>query len=348
MLPVAPQFKLYATTKDAWDGMFHACEQAKESIYIEMYIIANTDKTHDFISLFCNKAQAGVHVVLLLDSWGSRELSSQDRQKLRASGVEVRFFIKWFSFIHRKLIIVDDDIVFVGGVNLQPKAVSWFDLVVQITNGPTHQFKKMFARTYQLTKGVHPKVLALLLEPDKETFGIQIIDHFPILRYFKLRTHVMSRLHTMQKTVTFATPYLVPPKWFDDLVIALLSQGKKVIFLLPFWTDSVMVNHVNRYYASRYSTRGAEVYILPRMNHAKAMLVDDKEGMIGSGNIDHLSFNITSETGVFFDDEVAVTNLKKIFEMWQENSIVYVPEEHGLRWYHKLLLPVLWILRPVL
>jgi cardiolipin synthase len=344
----SPQFKIYATTKDAWDGMFHACEQAEKSIYIEMYIIANTDKTHDFISLFSKKAQEGVHIVLLLDSWGSRQLSSRDREKLRNSGIEIRFFIKWFSFIHRKLIIIDDEVVFVGGVNLQPKALSWFDLVIKITNGPTHQFKKMFARTYQITKGEHTDILTFLLAPDKETLGIQIIDHFPVLRYFKLRTHVMERLHSMQKTVTFATPYLVPPKWFDDTVISLLSQNKEVIFLLPFWTDSIMVNHVNRYYASRYQKRGAKVYILPVMNHSKAMLVDSKEGMIGSGNIDNLSFGINSEIGVFFDDEKTVANLKKIFEVWQKDSIIYLPEEHGLKWYHKLLLPILWMLKPVL
>jgi phosphatidylserine/phosphatidylglycerophosphate/cardiolipin synthase-like enzyme len=84
------------------------------------------------------------------------------------------------------------------------------------------------------------------------------------------------------------------------------------------------------------------------MNHAKAMLVDNKEGMIGSGNIDNLSFGINSEIGVFFDDEHAVAHLERIFDTWQEESILYTPDEHGLKWYHKLLLPILWMLKPVL
>lgn len=348
MPTLSPQFTIYAHTKEAWGGMYTACQKAEKSIYIEMYIVVDTKDTYDFISLFCEKAKQGVHVVLLLDAWGSRKLSSRDRLELRNAGVEIRFFIKWFSFIHRKLVIVDDTVVFVGGVNLQPKAVAWFDLVIKITHGPTMQFKKMFARTYQMTKGEDPHILAFLLHPDRATLGLQIIDHLPILRYFKLRSYLSEKLESAKTRVVFATPYLVPPQWFDDLIRSLLKRKVEVIFLLPSLTDSIIVRRINPYYATRYSKLGAKIYILSSMNHSKAMLVDDKEGMIGSGNIDNLSFGINSEVGVFFDDKQTVVYLKQIFNTWQEESILYTPDEHGLKWYHKLLLPILWMLKPVL
>lgn len=348
MSTLSPQFAIYAKTTDAWDAMFDACQKAKKSIYIEMYIVVDIKDTHDFISLFCQKAKLGVHVVLLLDAWGSRKLSSRDRRELRDAGVEIRFFIKWFSFIHRKLIIIDDTIVFVGGVNLQPKAVAWFDLVVRITHGPTMQFKMIFARTYQMTKGENPLLLDFLLHPDRETLGLQIIDHVPVLRYFKLRSYLTAKLQAAQTRVVFTTPYLVPPTWFSEIIHDLLKRGVEVVFLLPSWTDSIIIRRINPYYATKYSKLGAKIYISQSMNHAKAMLVDNKEGMIGSGNIDNLSFDINSEIGVFFDDERAVACLTRIFDTWEKESILYTPDEHGLRWYHKLLLPILWILKPVL
>jgi cardiolipin synthase len=348
MPTLSPQFTIYAHTKEAWGGMYTACQKAEKSIYIEMYIVVDTKDTYDFISLFCEKAKQGVNVVLLLDAWGSRKLSSRDRLELRNAGVEIRFFIKWFSFIHRKLVIVDDTVVFVGGVNLQPKAVAWFDLVIKITHGPTMQFKKMFARTYQMTKGEDSHILAFLLHPDRETLGLQIIDHLPILRYFKLRSYVTAKLNVAQTRVVFATPYLVPPTWFSEIIQDLLRRGVEVVFLLPSWTDSIIIRRINPYYATKYSKLGAKIYISQSMNHAKAMLVDNKEGMIGSGNIDNLSFGINSEIGVFFDDEHAVAHLERIFDTWQEESILYTPDEHGLKWYHKLLLPILWMLKPVL
>ena len=78
------------------------------------------------------------------------------------------------------------------------------------------------------------------------------------------------------------------------------------------------------------------------MNHAKAMLIDDKEGVIGSQNLDILSFNINLEAGVFFEDPKMVADLSRIIEQWKRESTPFDGEGVKFRWYD---VPVAFLLR---
>ena len=343
------EFHFYTDAHTTWNHIMSACERAHTSIYIELFIFRyNTHDTHDFVELFARKARAGVQVVLLLDALGSKKLTKESLQILKASGVEVRFFLKWFSFTHRKLFLIDESIVFVGGLNIKKKYKDWLDLMVEIHGPLAYQFHKVFAKSYIISGGTNKKILSFINVPNKKLLSIEIVDQFPVLKYFKLRSHIHQRLQHAKKEVTIVTPYFVPPRWLEIEIDVLSSKGISITIIAPLRTDHIFVRHINLFYFDLFSKKGVSVYVLDQMNHAKAMILDNREAMVGSANFDNLSFNINSEIGVFFDDTRAVSSVVAIFDTWKKQATVYNPGKHGLKWYHKILLPVLWVLRPVL
>ena len=116
------KYRLYTTSQKAWDGMFQAMTLAQKSIYLEMYIfLDDTQATHNFLGLLKEKARAGLEVVIIADSYGSASLRGTPVNELKAAGVEFIFFSHWLRRTHRKMLIIDNKIAFIGGVNIKEK-----------------------------------------------------------------------------------------------------------------------------------------------------------------------------------------------------------------------------------
>lgn len=102
--------------------MFEAMAAAQQSIFIEMYIFADdTQITHDFLGLLKDKARAGLEVVIIADAYGSASLRNSAVDELRSAGAEFIFFSHWLRHTHRKILIVDNAVAFIGGVNIEEK-----------------------------------------------------------------------------------------------------------------------------------------------------------------------------------------------------------------------------------
>ena len=112
---ISMKYKLFTKTGKFWDALLNDIQSAKKSIYIEMYsFFGNTEDSHDFVELLAEKAKAGIEVVLVFDSFGSRELSISAVTKMEKAGIEVLFFSNLLRRTHRKIMIIDDQIAFFG------------------------------------------------------------------------------------------------------------------------------------------------------------------------------------------------------------------------------------------
>ena len=121
-----------------------------------------------------------------------------------------------------------------------------------------------------------------------------------------------------------------------------------VEILIPNDTDWKILNKFNYLNACRLAVSGVKFYLMPMMNHAKIMIIDDEEGLIGSQNIDVLSFNMNMEAGVFFKQKQAVKDLVKLFEHWRQESIYFNGTHKKIPWYDKILIDILKIFYPIL
>lgn len=316
------KYKIYTTSKKAWDGMLESIKLAEKSIYIEMYIFLNdTTETHDFLGIIKEKALLGLEVVIIADAYGSFALSSKTVKELREAGVEFIFFKHWFKRTHKKILIIDNKLAFLGGVNIKEKIRYWNDLQIKVSGKIVNSIIKSFAHTYQMIGGEKeniliynklsfPKKLKSFITNSLHTFGTKVV----------LKDEYIRHIFSAKESIKIVTPYLAPPKKLLGAIENACVRGVVVEIIIPEDTDIKFLNKINYLGARRLISIGANIYLSKQMNHAKALLIDDKEGLIGSQNLDILSFNVNLETGVFFSQKNLVNQLRRIFDSWIDKA----------------------------
>lgn len=287
--------------------MFEAIKNAQESVYLEMYIFNDDMSLFNFFNLLKEKAKNGLRVKIILDSLGSRELSNDDIALLRENGVELIFLSYFLHRTHRKILIVDEGVAFIGGVNLSQKFKLWNDLVVEIKNKKlVRHIIGSFAKVYAKGGGKD----SLLLNRDKRIIldktRTWLVEHFPTRKKFNLKKIYKKHLSRAKENIILVTPYFMPRRWLIGVLHQAVLRRVKVEILVPETTDIFIIDRVNYFYMFKLSKLGVNFYIEPQMNHAKIMIIDSKEGMVGSQNLDFLSFELNDEIGVFLKDSNAV------------------------------------------
>ena len=126
------KYQFFTSSEKTWKAMYQSISEAKKSIYLEMYIFQNDLERFDFIGALAKKAKSGIDVKLLLDAFGSMNLSEDAITLLKKTGVELHFMSYLLHRTHRKLMIIDEQIAFIGGVNFHKSSRLWNDLVVKI------------------------------------------------------------------------------------------------------------------------------------------------------------------------------------------------------------------------
>ena len=336
------RYRFYTTSQSAWKGMLSAISGATKSVYLEMYAFQGDTKGFDFLSVLSDKARAGVRVVLILDSFGSYGLSSEVVQTLRRAGVEVLFFSYWFRRLHRKILIVDESVVFLGGVNISGAYAPWKDLQVRIKGKRLLASSlRSFARVYKECGGRKNVELSFLAgkKPVLRKARAWFIEHGIGGRWLGIREQYEENIRKAQQSIVLVTPYFFPRRWLLARLHEAILRGVLVEIMVPQNTDNGWImNRINYFQIAFFEKLGAVGFLSREMNHAKVLLIDDHVGMVGSGNLDPLSFGWNAEAGVFFDRPVMVRDLHRILEVWKTDSVLFTPEMFRSRWYDFLLL----------
>lgn len=316
------RYKFYTTSVKAWDAILAELVKAKRSIYIEMYIfLDDTNQTHNFFNLLAEKAKAGLQVVVIVDAYGSNELSPLAVAKIRRAGVEFIFFSRWLKRTHRKLIVIDEEIAFLGGVNIYEKTSNWHDLQVKLVGKVVNPLLRSFAKSYELCGGKNSKLLSFINIPLVKKIKSWVIDSWEddgTKSSFK--NYYQKVIASATSSVEILTPYLLPPRWLLAALDNAVKRGVSVSIIIPKKTDIGIIDRINYINACYLKSIGIDFYFTPEMNHGKAMIVDGKEAVIGSQNLDILSFEYNLEIGIFFSQKKEVEALSEIFKNWRASS----------------------------
>lgn len=337
------KFQLYTTSKKAWSGMIEEIKKAQKSIYIEMYIfIDDLSDPYDFIEILKAKALEGLSVILVADSFGSFFLRTSTIRELKKSGVEVLFFSKWLRTTHRKILIVDERISFLGGVNIKKNSIDWLDLQIKITGSAlAKNTLKSFAYTYKMSGGKNKYILGKMRRNSLKTIKAQLLEHWPNHKIFALQAYYIEKITLAQNKITFVTPYFTPPRWLVALLEGAINRNVEVEIFIPSHTDIKLANWVNRAYIKKLSSLKINFYNQNRMNHAKVLIVDNKEALIGSQNLDLLSFNRSIESGVFIKDRKLLEELNEVISVWRKNSAKVPQGLKNLNFFDKFFLGII-------
>lgn len=316
------RYKFYTTSHKAWDGIIAAMMSAQKSIYIEMYIfLDDTGQTHDFLGKLKEKARAGLEVVVIADAYGSIHLKSISIAELKAAGVEFIFFSRWLRRTHRKLVIIDEKVAFLGGVNIENKIRNWQDLQIRLRGRVVKPLLRSFAYTYQLCGGKKESILRHSRLPLVKKIKSWVVDTWEIGdKKYHLNDYYRQKFAEAVVSIKIVTPYLLPPRWMMAALDNAVRRGVAVEIILPEDTDIKSLNRINYINACRLASVGVKFYFVPEMNHAKIMLIDSREAIVGSQNLDVLSFNMNLELGVFFEQKQEVAELNKIVARWQAKA----------------------------
>ena len=332
----------YINSETAWTAMLRAIKNAKQSIYWEIYIFQNdTLATHDFVSALEERARAGVDVRLIADGFGSYLFDKESIKRLTDAGAEVIFYNHPFWRTHRKILVVDERIAFFGGVNVGDMYRKWTDLHVRSISKPVVRGLLItFARFYAHCGGKDENVLrhsqtASEKAAKSSKLSVQelILEHLPNLGKRRLRKVYQEQLARAKESVTIVSPYFEPSQWLKKILKGLRERGVAVEVVLPLHSDPAYADLLNRDSAKELAPDGVRFYFTQQMMHAKALLVDNTVGLVGSQNVDPISFGLTMETGVFLRDEQSLSELRTIIDGWKEGAEQFDLGVHRNRWY---------------
>lgn len=343
------KYKLYTTSHTAWDAMIKSIEKAQKSIYLEMYIfLDDTAESHDFFGKLAQKASAGVEVIVVADAFGSKEIKKETLAFLKSSGVEVLFFSHWLRHIHRKILIIDKKIAFMGGVNIGKRFFNWHDLQLKLGGKVVTRLLKSFAYTYEMAGGKNEKML--LLRKKKLSYSLKywVIEHLPGRNIYTLKNHYIEKISKAESSIQIATPYFTPPRWLISILDNAIRRGVKVELIVPLHADLPLMDHINYRYMQDVKKIGVDFFLTKTMLHAKLLLIDNREGLIGSQNLDLASFNINSEVGLFFTEKKLISDLERVITKWKRDSVPLESKKFTMHTIDYLIFALSKILRPIL
>ncbi|HAR99924.1 MAG TPA: hypothetical protein DEA89_00880, partial [Candidatus Moranbacteria bacterium] len=136
--------------------------------------------------------------------------------------------------------------------------------------------------------------------------------------------------------------------WLISLLDDAIRRNVRVEILIPKKVDWRIMNLLNYRYMRALHPLGITFFLSRKMNHAKLLIIDGEEGLIGSQNMDLLSFQLNSEVGIFFKEKALLDELAITIRKWKQNSEIFKPQKYKMKFIDYVILTLLKILYPIL
>ncbi|UNK20974.1 cardiolipin synthase [Paenibacillus sp. N3/727] len=363
------QVKIYTDGKEKFAALFRDIEEATDFIHVQYYIIQKDNLGRQLMELLTQKAKEGVKVRVLYDELGSRRINKKFLKDLRDAGGQAEaFFPSKFRLInirlnyrnHRKLVIIDGKIGYVGGFNvgdeylgLDPKFGYWRDTHLRIEGTAVYSIQTRFILDWNQASHIHdityfPSLFPHI--PAKGDVGIQIVTSGPESEYEHIKNGYLKMITSARKSIYIQTPYFIPDaSVLDALKVASLS-GVEVNIMIPDKPDHMFVYWATLSYIGELLKAGANVYLYSNgFIHAKTLVVDEEIASVGTANVDFRSFKLNFEVNAFVYDEGIAQQLSHEFRQDISVSTLLTMEKYleRSRWIRikesisRLLSPIL-------
>ncbi|AWX07393.1 cardiolipin synthase [Prevotella intermedia] len=348
---------VYVSGYEFFPALLAEISKATHHIHIVSYIIDDDPLGRLLRDALIDKARKGIEVRLLFDDVGSWKTPNRFFEQMREEGIEVHPFmpVRFPAFTgkvnyrnHRKIIVIDGKVGFIGGMNLAQryvkghKGIIWRDTHVKISGAAVYGLQRAFLidwfhadRTLITDRKYYPDTT---ITPNNNL--IQIVTSSPTNVWEELEQGYIKILLSAKRYVYMETPYFLPtePIFFAMRTAAL--SGVDVRLMVSLKTDSKLVQMASRSYLTQTIQAGVKVICYEEgFNHTKLLVADDNVATIGSANIDFRSFENNFEANAFFYDKSMAQRIKDIF---LTDEIKCVPLEKIKEINHKSFIYRLW------
>lgn len=300
-------YRLYSNPLVFQEAMLADIDSAERYIYLETYKFGNDATGLRFLNSFTKAAKRGVQVKLLVDSWGASYNESFFAELISAGG-EVRFFRKiifTFDFFtknhrrnHRKFLIIDDHISYIGSANITGYSLSWRESVLRLTGGITLTFKKSFIESYK----IYSKYLLNKLTFKKSKFAdsFELVEDMPSIYRQRLKNKLEKLISKAKREIIIETPYFLPGYKMRKCLTDAARRGVDVKIILPRHSDVRSIDLLSSKYYGFYYTHKVQLnFYMPDNLHAKLIWIDGETFGLGSPNFDYRSFRYQHEVMLF-------------------------------------------------
>lgn len=347
------KMEAYTDGYQFFPALLAAIHEAKNHIHIDMYIFAEDALGCLVADALIAKAQEGVEVKLIYDDVGCWNVSHRFFERMREEGIEVVSFlpVRFPSFTskvnyrnHRKIIVIDGTVGFIGGMNIALRYVKgtgtmpWRDTMLKVTGGAVYALQRAFLvdwyfvdRTLLSDRKYYPPMTG-----SHQTVNnclAQVVTSGPVTPYPEIMQGFVRVILGARRYLYLETPYFMPN---DSILFALKTAalaGVEVRVLCPMYSDARFVEWASRSYLREVVEAGVQVSLYKAgFLHSKLMVCDDSITTCGSTNLDFRSFENNFEANIFFYDEGIALRMKKVFmnDLKQSVPLVQIPSRmHG-------------------
>jgi len=351
----------YTFGQDLYDDMLAAIEGAERQVLFESYIWKGDEVGERFKKALSAAAGRGVEVYLIYDGFANLVVSPLFKRfgpRLRVLEYPVwsagwRFFdLRRYGRDHRKILVVDNAVGFVGGYNIgTPYATEWRDTHVRITGPAVSDLQRAFADFWNLNRRPRAITRPLLLETSDEWEPrIRVHRNVPRQWMFPIRSMYLEAINRASSRIWMTHAYFIPDSDFVEALTTAARRGVDVRLLLPAVSNHVVADWLSRGYYGELLAAGVRIFrFTGAMVHAKTSTIDGRWSTVGTANIDRLSMTGNWEVNVEFIDAGMAAQLEKIFLTDLASCVELTAQTWSARGVHKKFTEaVLAPLRPLL
>ena len=312
--------------------MLAAIKSAQKSVTFETYIYWSGDIGKQFADALSERARAGVPVHVLLDWVGSAKMEESYLAEMKEAGVQIEKFHKphWYNLArlnnrtHRKLLVVDGQVGFTGGVGIAPAWTGnaqdpdhWRDSHYLVRGPAVAQMQATFLDNWLKVTGkvLHGEAYFPAIAPAGGQKA-QMFSSSPSSGSESMQLMYHLAITAAERSIDLSVAYFVPDDLTRKLLMDALARGVRVRLVTPGeHTDTETVKAASRATWGELLQAGAEIYEYgPTMYHCKVMIVDQLLVSVGSTNFDNRSFRLNDEANLNVYDAAFAQRQTQVFE----------------------------------
>lgn len=330
---------------EAFPAMLEAIARAKREILLEMYWVGADEVGTKFREALAERARRGVAVRIVYDAVGSLSITPSFWDAVVAAGGEVREYhplsplrpsfdvSRLEQRDHRKILVVDGEVGFTGGLNLaspwlapEDGGEGWRDDVIEVTGRCASELRTLFYKTWRrLWLLGLPRELPLGVSPSHVPHDLVPLGRRPASPVYvlaslrrsrrNLRREYLARLNGARRSVEIANSYFLPDRTVRNALYRAVLRGARVRVLVPSKSDVAVVQFALEAMYDSLLRHGVELFChRGPMMHAKTAVIDDRFATIGSYNLDERSRAKNLEVNVAVEDEAFAKHVRGWFD----------------------------------
>lgn len=358
--------QIYTEGYTKLQALIRELQKATHHIHMEYYIFEDDPVGRLIRDVLIEKARQGVEVRVIYDDVGCWHVHKSFYEEMLNAGIEVRSFLKvrfplFTSKVnyrnHRKIVVIDGCVGFVGGMNLAERYINglgwgiWRDTHILLEGKAVHGLQTAFLldwyfvdRTLITASKYFPKINSC------GTTLAQIVTSEPIGPWKEIMQGLVVAIATARKYFYMQTPYFLPTEQVLGAMQTAALSGVDVRLMIPERADNRLTHLASFSYLADAMRAGVKVYLYKEgFLHSKLMVSDDLFSTVGSTNIDFRSFEHNFEVNAFMYDVTTALEMREIFLQDQRLSTqIFLKNWEKRPWRQKAAESVVRLLAPLL